>query len=80
MLIDTHAHLNADAFNDDLEDVLKRAKDAGVSNIVVVGFNRPTIEKAMELVNTYDHIYGCIGWHPVDAIDCAIKIWHGLKS
>lgn len=73
MLIDTHAHLNADAFNDDLEDVLKRAKDAGVSNIVVVGFNRPTIEKAMELVNTYDHIYGCIGWHPVDAIDCRDK-------
>lgn len=70
MLFDTHAHLNADDYKDDLEEVIKRAKDAGVSNIVVVGFDRKTIEKTMELVEKYDYIYGCIGWHPVDAIDC----------
>lgn len=70
MLFDTHAHINADQFAEDLEEVLKRAKDAGVTNIVVVGFDRPTITKAMDLINKYDNIYGCIGWHPVDAIDC----------
>lgn len=70
MLFDTHAHINAEQFADDLEEVLKRAEDAGVTNIVVVGFDRPTITKAMELVDTYENIYGCIGWHPVDAIDC----------
>ncbi|WP_062350070.1 TatD family hydrolase [Bacillus kwashiorkori] len=69
MLFDTHAHLNAEQFGEDLEEVLNRAKEAGVSNIVVVGFDRPTIEKTMELINQYDNIYGCIGWHPVDAID-----------
>ena len=37
--------------------------------MVVVGFDRPTIEKAMELVETYDFIYASVGWHPVDAID-----------
>ena len=37
--------------------------------MIVVGFDRPTIEKAMELVDTYDFLYGCVGWHPVDAID-----------
>lgn len=33
MLFDTHAHINADQFAEDLEEVLKRAKDAGVTNI-----------------------------------------------
>lgn len=70
MLFDTHAHLNADDYRDDLEEVIERAGNAGVSDIVVVGFDRPTIERTMELVEKYDHIYGCIGWHPVDAVDC----------
>ncbi|WP_163102918.1 TatD family hydrolase [Peribacillus alkalitolerans] len=69
MLFDTHAHLNADQFSDDLKEVIERAKEVGVSNIVVVGFDRPTITKAMELVETYDFMYASIGWHPVDAID-----------
>src|SRR5690606_25720266 len=41
----------------------------GISKMVVVGFDRPTIEKAMELVEKYDFLYASIGWHPVDAID-----------
>ncbi len=73
MLFDTHAHLNAEQFQDDLDEVLQRAEAAGVSHIVVVGFNRPTIEKTMELIEKYDQIYGCIGWHPVDAVDCTSR-------
>ncbi len=69
MLFDTHVHLNADQFNEDVEEVIKRALEAGVENMVVVGFDRPTIEKAMELVEKYEFIYASIGWHPVDAID-----------
>ncbi|MGG5254527.1 TatD family hydrolase [Neobacillus sp. SM06] len=69
MLFDTHAHLNADQYADDLEEVVERAKQAGVSNMVIVGFDRPTIQKAMELVEHYDFMYASVGWHPVDAID-----------
>ncbi|MBT2690811.1 TatD family hydrolase [Bacillus sp. ISL-47] len=69
MFFDTHAHLNAEQYNEDLKEVIDRALSEGVSNIVVVGFDRPTIEKAMELSNEYDFIYASIGWHPVDAID-----------
>lgn len=69
MLIDTHAHLNAEQYNDDVEEVMKRAKENGVEKIVVVGFDRPTIEKAMALTEANEFIYACIGWHPVDAID-----------
>lgn len=69
MLFDTHAHLNAEQFNDDLEEVIERAKHEGVQELVVVGFDRPTIKKAIELADTYEFIYASVGWHPVDAID-----------
>ncbi|OLS34157.1 TatD family hydrolase [Bacillus sp. MRMR6] len=77
MLFDTHAHLNAEQYNEDLQEVIERAQEEGVSNIVVVGFDRPTIEKAMELAENYEFIYACVGWHPVDAIDMteADLIW-----
>ncbi|MBU8881427.1 TatD family hydrolase [Bacillus sp. FJAT-29790] len=69
MFFDTHAHLNAEQYNEDVNEVIDRARQEGVSHIVVVGFDRPTIEKAMELTEKYDFIYACVGWHPVDAID-----------
>ncbi|MEH7108285.1 TatD family hydrolase [Bacillus sp. JJ1764] len=69
MLFDTHAHLNADQYNDDLQEVIDRALSEGVTHMVVVGFDKPTIQRAMELTETYDFIYACVGWHPVDAID-----------
>jgi TatD DNase family protein len=69
MLFDTHAHLNADQYKEDLAEVMDRAREAGISNIVVVGFDRPTISRAMELAEAYDYIYACVGWHPVDAVD-----------
>lgn len=70
MFIDTHVHLNADQYDDDLQEVIERALEANVTKMVVVGFDRKTIERAMKLAESYDFIYAVIGWHPVDAIDC----------
>ncbi|CAG9614393.1 D-aminoacyl-tRNA deacylase [Bacillus rhizoplanae] len=69
MLFDTHSHLNAEQFEEDLQEVITRMKEAGVSYTVVVGFDEVTIKKAIELAETYDFIYAAVGWHPVDAID-----------
>ncbi|WP_010285202.1 TatD family hydrolase [Bacillus timonensis] len=69
MLIDTHAHLNAIQYQDDLEEVIERALSEGVERIVVVGFDHETITRAIELANQYEFIYATVGWHPVDAID-----------
>lgn len=70
MYIDTHVHLNADQYEEDLQEVINRALEANVTKMVVVGFDRKTIEKAMQLAADYTFIYAVIGWHPVDAIDC----------
>ena len=69
MLFDTHVHLNDNQFEDDLEEVIERARLNGVERMVVVGFDEKTIKRAMELIDTYDFMYAAIGWHPVDAID-----------
>ncbi|HEY4554004.1 MAG TPA: TatD family hydrolase [Bacillaceae bacterium] len=69
MLFDTHVHLNDAQFEEDLEEVIRRAQSAGVKNMTVVGFDRKTIERALELVEEYDFLYASVGWHPVDAID-----------
>ncbi|MFS0906898.1 TatD family hydrolase [Priestia aryabhattai] len=69
MLFDTHVHLNAEQYEDDLQEVINRALEKGVQNMVVVGFDEPTIKKAIQITETYDFIYASVGWHPVDAID-----------
>ncbi|MGF7035722.1 TatD DNase family protein [Paenibacillus mucilaginosus] len=69
MLIDTHAHLNAEAFDEDRQEVIERARASGIRRIVNVGFNRETIPSSIALAEQYDWIYSTVGWHPVDAKD-----------
>lgn len=73
MFIDTHVHLNADQYEEDLQEVINRALEAEVKKMVVIGFDRLTIERAMKLVEEYSFIYAVVGWHPVDAIDCTAE-------
>lgn len=80
MFIDTHVHLNADQYEEDLEEVIQRALDANVTKMVVIGFDRKTIEKAMELTEAYQFIYAVVGWHPVDAIDCTGEDLQWIES
>lgn len=70
MLIDTHTHINAEQFNEDVNETIERARAAGVSPMLVVGFDTPTIDRAIELAESYEDVYAIVGWHPVDAVDC----------
>jgi len=64
MLVDTHAHLNDEKFDEDREQVIRRAKENGIDVIVNIGYNKETILSTMELIDQYEFIYGAIGWHP----------------
>lgn len=70
MFVDTHVHLNADQYDEDLQEVIDRALENNVTKMIVIGFDRKTIERAIALAEQYDFIYAVVGWHPVDAIDC----------
>ncbi|ADU28331.1 TatD family hydrolase [Evansella cellulosilytica] len=80
MLFDTHVHLNADQYEEDVNEVIERALANEVTNMVVVGFDEKTIPKAIQLAETYDFIYAAVGWHPVDAIDFEERHLQWLKE
>lgn len=67
MIFDSHTHLNAEQFNEDIPETIERAKELGVTEMAVVGFDTPTIEKSLELSQQYKEIQSIIGWHPTEA-------------
>jgi TatD DNase family protein len=69
MLIDTHAHLNFKAFDNDFDEVIKRclAEDIWLIN---VGSNYDTSTKAKEIAEKYDRgVYAAVGFHPIHSKD-----------
>ena len=70
MLIDTHCHFNHARFADDLAETMTRARQAGVSQMVVVGFDRASSEQAVSLSEQHPGVlFAAIGIHPHDAKD-----------
>ncbi len=66
MIIDTHIHLDDDRYNDDLDEVLDRARDGGVKKFIIPGAHPGTLERALEIVEANDDVYFAIGVHPYD--------------
>ena len=64
--IDTHAHLNISAFADDREAVIDRCSKEGVA-VINVGTQAKTSQLAVELADKHEHLYACIGLHPIQA-------------
>src|SRR3982751_2731605 len=64
MLIDTHAHLDFPDFENDLEDVLRRAEHADLKRIITIGTSIQSSRRAIELAERHPSIYAAIGVHP----------------
>ena len=70
MFVDSHAHIDGPEFDSDREEVLQRARTAGVSAILNIGTGDPhsgALERAVELAEAHADIYTAIGIHPHDA-------------
>jgi TatD DNase family protein len=67
MIIDSHCHLDDERYNDDIDEVIKRAKEQGVERFIIPGADPATLERAVELSNKYKEIYFAVGVHPYDA-------------
>src|SRR5438093_12791504 len=64
MLIETHAHLDYPDFANDLDDVLRRAVDAGVTRVITIGTSIESSRRAIDLADKYPTVYATIGVHP----------------
>src|SRR5712692_2009759 len=68
--IDSHCHIDGAEYDADREDVISRARDAGVTAMLNVGTGDPhggAFERAVELAEKHKDIYAAVGVHPHDA-------------
>jgi TatD DNase family protein len=61
ILIDVHCHANLYLV---IDEIIKEAKDAGVEKIISVGMSFTSLERILEISNTYNMIYPALGIHP----------------
>ena len=68
-LFDSHCHLGSPAYADDLEDVLRRAREAGVTQIVCIGsgYGLGGNARAVELAHAHEGMWATVGVHPHEA-------------
>lgn len=69
MIIDAHCHLYYDELASDIDNVIQRAIDAGVSRFVCVGTNVEDSKKCLSITENNDDIFASSGVHPHDAKD-----------
>ena len=79
-LIDSHGHLNADRFDDDVDQVIGGARLAGVERILVPGWNHRSCERALDLVATRPFLDAAVGLHPHDAAKATPAEWADIEA
>jgi TatD DNase family protein len=67
MLIDTHVHLDDPRYDQDREDILARAAQAGVSTFITIGCDLISSQAAVQLAGQTGNIFATVGVHPHEA-------------
>ena len=62
--LDSHCHLNDEKLLGDFDNVLARAKEAGVKTLLVIGWDVESSRKAVELAQNNEGVYAAVGIHP----------------
>ena len=70
IFVDSHCHVDGEQFDSDRDEVIERAKAAGVKAMLTVGTGNPhtgEIERAVRTAEKYDNVFAAVGVHPHDA-------------
>jgi TatD DNase family protein len=67
MYFDTHAHLDLEPLCGAEDDVVRRAREAGVTHIVTIGIDPESAGKAIGIAHRHAGVYAAVGLHPHDA-------------
>ncbi|HLO34913.1 MAG TPA: TatD family hydrolase [Candidatus Deferrimicrobium sp.] len=79
-LIDSHCHLQADRFDDDVDAVVAAARAAGVERILVPGWNAWSSAAAVALVERFGWLDAAVGVHPHDAARVDDEAWSAIAA
>ena len=67
MFVDSHVNLHGEQFQDDLDDVVARARAAGVETMLTICCKLSEFEPVLAVAQKYDHIFASVGTHPHEA-------------
>jgi len=70
-LFDSHCHLDDRSFSGNIKEIVQNALDTGVSELMTVGVDADSSQRAVELAETYPGVYASVGVHPHDAKSCS---------
>src|SRR4030095_16306058 len=79
-LFDTHAHLHFPQFADDLDQVLARAREAGVRGMLTIGTDAETSRAAVALAHREPDVWAAVGVHPHDAAGASDAVLAELEE
>ena len=79
-LIDSHAHLDFDRFDEDRDAVVARASEVGIEKIITIGTDVASSQRALALANHYPMIYASAGIHPHQADEFNDEQWPMLEQ
>ena len=89
MIIDTHAHLDFSQFGnkaseslnyEKIEEVIKRAEQAGVKKIINIGCNYQSSKNSVDLSKRFEQLYATLGFHPCDVEEMTDAILEKFKE
>lgn len=76
---DTHVHLADPALFDRLPEVIERAQQAGVGNLLCVGTTAESSQKSLEIAYRYPNVYAAVGIHPNYAHQATEEDWQTIQ-
>lgn len=79
-LIDSHCHLDMEADQDALDDIIRSAEQCHVHTIITIGIDLASSQRAVELADTYPGIYAAVGIHPHSAEDGDDSVYQKIKK
>ena len=79
-MIDTHVHLNDEAYKENLDEIIASANKIGIKKMIVIGCDYQSSLKAIEIAKKYDNIYAMVGLHPSDVDKETDKDLNWLKE
>lgn len=79
-LIDTHCHLDEDAYGQDRDAVIQRAVDAGIVAMIAIGTTVRSSVAAVELAGRHPAVFASVGIHPNYAAQAAAGDWGEIEQ
>ncbi len=80
MIFETHAHYDAEQFDEDRDELLENLPSLGVEVVVNIGASLDGCKASIELAEKYPHVYAAVGVHPDEVGELNEEIFEWLKQ